>query len=257
MAKRTSQEENFYKILKDIPFHHFSQIVEMGVGRGSLSLALKNFYPHLYITVVDRNIEAFKKQCNKKIVNFNLLKEDIRYTSIPSESIDCVCYYKLLHHLSVEEIFATLKEAFRILRREGFLLIIDELFESQNKAQENLLKIYEIEREIDVSLGETPEKMYLPSEIINFLHKSNFIIVNEKVYLKNNPSFICMSDGQKMIRLLIKKCQNIKEDEKKSYIFKELKNIKKKIDIFGIEPLPVFKIFAQKTRIHYDIKKQE
>lgn len=158
-----AMKKQLRQILQDIPLEDCpSRIVEVGVGEGNFSLALKEFYPTLNITIVDRNLTSFRNNIRKRKKPssiFKMLEEDIKHTSIPSRSVDWVFYHKLIHHLAAKDILLSLEEASRILREQGNLVIIDVNPQPQTKAQETLLKIYEIEMKIDLQTGRAYEKM--------------------------------------------------------------------------------------------------
>ncbi|MGQ9848316.1 MAG: PqqD family peptide modification chaperone [Bacteroidales bacterium] len=257
--RQDTMKSDIRKIFEDISFQQFSQVVEMGVGKGTFAIALKKTYPNLNIIVVDKDFRTFKKSCrSEKVFEFKMLKEDVTNTSIPSQSIDCVAYYKLIHHFSPPTILASFNEAHRILKEKGSLLVVEDLPKPQNKAQMNLLKIYEVERKIDAYLNETPEQMYSPSEIINLLHDSMFIIVKEKIYYQNVVS-VPLSLRDKMLCSIKKRCKEIKKKQR-ALLIKEIGEIEREIRSSGLERLPLFTIFARKIQISKDsipIKKTE
>lgn len=249
-----AKEQQLRSILEDIPLENRrGTVVEMGAGKGTLSLLLKKFYPMLDIIIIDHNLVPFRKNCERKKFPssaFETLEEDIRATSIHSRSVEWVFYHKLMHHLTSEDIVLSLEEASRILNEQGNLVIIDVNPQPQNRAQETLLKIYEIEAKIDLQLGKTPEKLYLPSDITNFLYKTGFLILKEKEYLSHSIS-LSPPIWDEMKKHIENSCKQLNKKEVDFYT-QELASIEAEINSYGLETLPLFMILAKKSKITAD-----
>lgn len=241
----------FRKILQDVSFENCSvKVVEMGVGRGEFSLALKEFFPAVDITVVDKNLTYFIDNLEEKKFSpvFKMLKKDITHTSISLESIDWVFCYNLMHHFVPEEVILSLEEAYRIIKNQGKVVIIDTDPKPQNEAQQTLLKIYETEARIDLELGNAGEKMYTLIGIVNLLYKTGFIIMKEKEYFTNSVS-LPYSVWDELKERIEKSCKQLNKEKKHIYI-KELEGIEKEVNSHGLETLPSFMIFARKSKIN-------
>lgn len=89
--------------------------------------------------------------------------------------------------------------------------------------------------------------MYLPSEIVNFLYKTGFVIVKEKEY-SNNPVSLPYPVWNEMKEQIRKSCERLNEKEVNVYI-KEIEKIETEIDSHGLETLPLFMIFAKRSKM--------
>lgn len=129
VVRFTTREATFKAaLLKQANIQPGERVVDLGCGTGTLVIAAKGMHPGAYVTGVDGDSEvlsiAYEKAKREKVaVHFD---EALSY-SLPygDESIDVVTTSLLFHHLSDEDKGRTAKEALRILKPGGRLLVAD------------------------------------------------------------------------------------------------------------------------------------
>jgi SAM-dependent methyltransferase len=145
-------------------------IAEMGVGRGDLTILLRRKFPQAAIISVDKNIKYFRERIREEdIVEITLLEEDLTETSLKSDSIDFVFYFNMIRHLEPLSLIAAFKEARRLVTDKGRMIIIDQFPASDSMPQKLMKQIYDVEAEIDILLGNIPERLYHPDAIKRIL----------------------------------------------------------------------------------------
>lgn len=111
-------------LLKLIQNRNYNDFLELGAGRGTTSMYLSNAGIH-QITLLDLSEEA-KRLAYSNFEKFQLhfkdfVLADVRKTPFPDESFDCIYNIGLLEHF--ENPGEVLKEAFRLLRKEGLIFM--------------------------------------------------------------------------------------------------------------------------------------
>lgn len=104
------------------------QVLDVGCGTGTLTLALKRSYPAIEVVGVDIDPDALglateKARTEPLAVSFQLgSATDLPF---PNGSFDRVCTSLLLHHLTTDQKRAALRETARVLKPGGWLLVAD------------------------------------------------------------------------------------------------------------------------------------
>ncbi len=190
-------------------------IVEMGIGIGQLLRLLARKYPSADLIGIDRDIGAAKKELEGED-QVRLLEEDAACTSLENDSVDYIVYHNFLHHLPRVRVHDVLTEASRLVRRDGRVVIIENNPRSQNKQQEVLRDIYELEAEIDTKLGEPGEVMYQPSELIGSLHETGSFAA--QVISHEEPSVVLPREVWTSMKAnLLSSCRKLRDGSTGSY----------------------------------------
>lgn len=100
-------------------------VADFGCGTGVLSVALARWAKR--VIAIDNSREALRKAkeraAREKIGNIRFLEEDLHELSLGSAQVDLVVLSQSLHHVSQPS--AVLKEAARILRKGGRLVLLE------------------------------------------------------------------------------------------------------------------------------------
>lgn len=247
-------KERLKAIFRDIELKNKTcKAVEMGAGTGILSQTLKELYPNFDVIAIDRNPDHFLSFNDS--INIKIVRSDIKSVPLQQESVDYVFYYNVLHHLTPKEIVMSIKEAYRILKPDGKIVIIETSPNPENKAQEAMLEIYRIESEINSSIGETPEKLYTLHQMIFLLNKIG-ILVEKKI--KYSSTSIFWNPLWKYIKEDLEEKLKKLDHAKRTRYAKRLQEINAKVRKYGIQSLPQYVLVGEKATItvdHIPVKK--
>lgn len=117
-----------HDVVSALPKRGYERIYDMGCGGMSTFSALNKVYPDAELVGCDLSELLLTNGhilAERMGVPVALKQRDCRDTKEPDESFDAVTLYALLHEMPREDGIATLKEAFRILKPGGDLLISD------------------------------------------------------------------------------------------------------------------------------------
>lgn len=116
--------ESWISLIKDTVDVSNKRIADIGCGGGIYTKALIKMGAS-HVVGVDFSDEMLKGAANncKNIQNVTFLKGDAYQSNLPANKIDIVLERALIHHLS--DLHACFKEAFRILKDDGMLIVQD------------------------------------------------------------------------------------------------------------------------------------
>ena len=122
-------------------------MADMGSGRGQITEAILNRFedkmrgaicidPHVDLS---EEVKKRNKINNAKIIR---TKEDARKTELENDSVEFATTFYLLQDLDIEDKLKVIKEMERIVKNEGYVLIVDELLREGSKNLEDAIKHY-------------------------------------------------------------------------------------------------------------------
>ncbi len=115
-----TQQEIIKKLSKE---DDLGELIEFGCGAGYFTKAIVKNVKHVIATDFSDEMLAMSKTQLKKFQKITVEKADCEKTTFPSDTFDTVFMANLIHVL--ENPLKTLKEAHRILKYDGLLLIVD------------------------------------------------------------------------------------------------------------------------------------
>lgn len=126
---RLSREHYFkQQLLKLADIRQEDQILDVGCGTGTLAIMLKSAYPQGEITAIDCDaaiLNMAKGKADRRQLEINFIKAFSDAIPLSDGSI-ASCFSSLFfHHLERTQKKKTLDEIFRLLRKDGQLLIAD------------------------------------------------------------------------------------------------------------------------------------
>jgi ubiquinone/menaquinone biosynthesis C-methylase UbiE len=116
------------EVTKQLPKESYERIYEMGCGGTTTLLACHKNYPNAELFGSDLSAALLKGGHNAARafgVPIHLKQKDSRYTEEPDNSVDAVIMYALLHEMPVSVGKDCIKEAYRILKPGGDILLND------------------------------------------------------------------------------------------------------------------------------------
>lgn len=115
-------------VTKHLPKDHYDRIYEMGCGGATTLAACHKNYPDAELTGSDLSPAMLKgghDAARAMGIPITFKQRDARNTGEPNESVDAVICYALFHEMPVSVCVETIKEAFRILKPGGDIIIND------------------------------------------------------------------------------------------------------------------------------------
>jgi ubiquinone/menaquinone biosynthesis C-methylase UbiE len=155
------------------------KVLDVGCGRGRVTIKIAKKAKEVYAIDVDREsiITARKRVSNLKLKNvkFDIMNSDkINY---PNRFFDVVLCPWSLHHIKNKD--KTLKQIRRVLKRNGYLVIIEGSSKNDYMYLTNLVKpnAKEKQEERISNIFKTAEKYF---KLIKKVHFSTYYMINSK-----------------------------------------------------------------------------
>lgn len=110
------------------PREHYDRIIDLGASTGHFTMALQEVYPHAEIWGVDlsaRALEHCQRVANSNGYGWKLFQCAAEATSFHADSFDLAASYILLHEIPAPTIRDLFREALRLLRPGGDMIMSD------------------------------------------------------------------------------------------------------------------------------------
>jgi SAM-dependent methyltransferase len=211
-----------------------SFLLDMGCGTGNYTNALKDYVKH--IIGLDLSSGMIKK-AKDKFPNLEYINSNVLSVPFRSEIFNGLYLIQVIHHISNK--VALLKEAYRILQKNGYIAI--------HTCSHDQINTYWYTYYFPEGLKAELKRFLDVQEIISLLRKTGFskigvkicyydtVILNQSTenYLDKN-----FRDGDSFFALMKEDeieagCKKLKDDIKSGVINKVLKEYRKRIELYG------------------------
>jgi SAM-dependent methyltransferase len=119
----------FLEIARCAPKRQYRRILDMGSSTGALTMALRRVYPEAEEVIgIDLSPAILKWSslaAQEQGLKIRFVQADASNTGFPSESFELITAHLLLHEVPPEVGDQILREAFRLLRPGGHLIIVE------------------------------------------------------------------------------------------------------------------------------------
>ena len=164
-------------ILQHIP-KNAKKILDMATGTAAIAIEIKKILPKAEVTAIDLSntmLSISKRKAEKEKTEITFMQRNIEQTQFPDESFDTVSISFAMHEIPQHNRLNVIKEACRILKKDGTFVIMD-MHKSKNKIFSLLLKMHMKIWEPDYA------KTILDENLAEELRQNNFTDVKKKEY---------------------------------------------------------------------------
>lgn len=115
-------------VLRELPPGNYRRICELGTSAGHFTQALAGHFPDAEIVGCDVSaimLEQAQRTANERGWRWQLVQALAEDTGLPGGHFDLLCSYTLMHELPARAIEAVFREAYRLLRPGGQVLMCD------------------------------------------------------------------------------------------------------------------------------------
>ncbi len=236
------------RILADLIVTDFPiTMVDMGTGAGTLALLFRSKFPQAKIIGIDKKVAHVRQLIQDGVIEgITVLEEDIRATSLDSDSVEAVFFYNMVKHMARPALLDAFKESRRVLKNDGRIIVIDLYPKPRNAAQRLLLQAYEIENEIDVLLGEAPELFRQPEEVAGDLARCGFQIERTRVY-EQEVITLPISAWDSLCEGLLKSSQGLSREIAADFR-ERTKKLGEQVQVDGLQTSPFYAVVARSAK---------
>lgn len=187
MADETTRELEVASILAWLddlaPGHEGGRLLEIGCGNGYLLSLIRDRYPALDLSGIDLSPEMIGLANDRRLDRCALGVGDVRSIGFPDEHFDVLVSERcVINVLDAEEQEAAVREAWRVLRPQGHLILIEAFTDAAD------------------TLNRTREEIGLPTIPMThhnlWLDKSRFLRSIESSFEIVNPDRHAATDGR-------------------------------------------------------------
>jgi len=176
-VKWVTDDSLLNSVISEIPKEKNLKILEIGIGTGVLSKAIKKLYPSFSIIGID--LSPSMLSYIKKEDNIIVRTGDAHRLAFMGETFDVVIMRGVLPYLKdASQVF---KEAFRVLRNGGIFILCEEMVQKE--------EFFKSWKKIMVDDLYYKSNAYKREEIENLFSEAQFLIVDKKAITLKNYSF--------------------------------------------------------------------
>ncbi len=158
-----------------------SKFLDVACGTGEIIFRLAKEFPGAEFTGIDfsREMLEIAIEKNRNFKNVDLSLANVKRLPFKNNTFDIILCSDAFHHF--EAPLESLREMNRVLKKDGFLLLIDPVFDTL---------LQRIVMNVVLRIVDRPKHYYSKNEMLELLEKANFEVESSFIHYFNN-FFIC------------------------------------------------------------------
>lgn len=211
------------------------RVLDIASGAGEFIHYIKEMKSIDSITAID-SIDKMEAHIRQRFPEEQIIFQQMKAESLKFEAMtfDTVCISNSLHHFQNKE--CAIKEALRVLKPTGQLVINEMRSDELSDAQQSHDKLHRFFARLDQKMGMNHNPTMKGEEIRDFLSLFDLQIVNQCEFSFPIPEEQVQEHTQYYLKIIDQRVDSLKDDSEYQLIKEEAEDLKTHIRSFGFAP---------------------